>query len=319
MSRVAVVAGGSAGIGLACAQRLMERNYRVAILARGQERLDELATRHGDAVLTIQCDVSDAAQVDAAADRIAAELGMPSVWVNSAMLTAFSPFDKMSAQEFEAITDTTYHGQVNGTRAAVRLMPTGNIVNIGSGLSYRSVPFQSAYCGAKHAINGFTSSLRSELMREGRKLHLSLVQLPAVNTPQFDWARNRMDKHPQPAPPIFEPDVAAKAVMRAIDKNARELFVGKSVLQLVFGQIVLPNWMDRKMAESGVPSQKSDEPEPGYRAGNLDGPEPYDATARGSYGKRASDDGLVVDADLARKVVFGGGLAVVFVLGLLLG
>ncbi|MGR3493343.1 MAG: SDR family oxidoreductase [Shimia sp.] len=319
MSRVAVVAGGSAGVGLACVQRLLERNFRVAILARGQTRLDELSARHGDRVLTIRCDVSKAAEVDAAANRIKAELGTPKIWINSAMLTAFSPFEKMGPEEFEAITDTTYHGQVYGTRAALRIMGEGNIVNIGSGLSYRSVPYQSAYCGAKHAINGFTSSVRSELLREGRKLHLSLVQLPAINTPQFDWARNRMDKHPQPAPPIFEPDVAAKAVMTAIDKNAREIFVGKSVLQLIFGQMILPNFMDKKMADAGVKSQKSDEPQPGYRDGNLDAPEDYDATARGSFGDRAADDGLILDADFARKIVFGGGIAVVFILGLILG
>ncbi len=315
----AVVAGGSAGVGLAVVEALIGRGYRVGILARGAERLSDLAARFGDRVHTVVCDVSDAEAVDAAARKIVGALGMPSVWVNSAMLTAFSPFGEMDAAEFEAITDTTYHGQVNGTRAALRVMTRGNIVNIGSGLSYRPVPNQSAYCGAKHAINGFTGSLHSELIRDNSPVALSLVQLPAINTPQFTWARNRMDRKPQPAPPIFQPEVAAKAVMQAIDTDARELLVGKSVLQLVFGDMLFPGALDRKLAEDGVEAQKSDTPDPDFTPGNLDAPASHPATAHGGFDDRASEDGVIVDADRTRKGVFLGAGLGLFVLGVIVG
>lgn len=317
--RVAVVCGGSAGVGFAVVEQLLARGYRVAIFARGKARLDEMASRFGEKVLTIPCDVSKANAVSDAAQHITQELGTPTIWVNCAMLTAFSAFRDMSSEEFDAITDTTYHGQVNGTRAALSVMDAGSIVNVGSGLSYTSVPFQSAYCGAKHAINGFTSSLRSELLREGSKIKLSLVQLPAINTPQFGWARNRLDNHPQPAPPIFQPSVAANAVLKAIDKGSRELFVGQSVLKLVFGNMVVPDYVDRKLADDGVPMQKSDMAEPGFREGNIDGPVEKTAGAEGAFSDRASDKGLIVDADMARYVVFFGGAALIFLLGLLLG
>lgn len=316
---VAVVAGGSAGIGLATVETLVARGHHVGILARGEDRLKALATRFGDRVCTIPCDVSDADAVDRAATRIVERLGVPEIWVNCAMLTAFSPFAEMSAQEFEAITDTTYHGQVNGTRAALSVMKRGAIVNVGSGLAYRPVPMQSAYCGAKHAINGFTGSVRSELIRDKRGIALSLVQLPAVNTTQFGWARNRLDEAPQPAPPIYQPEVAAKAVMQAIDTGARELLVGKSVLQLVFGDMVLPGFLDRKMADDGVEAQKSGTPQPGFREGNLEDPAPHAATSHGDFDKRAKEDGMIVDADKARKVFALGGLGAAFVLGLIVG
>ena len=316
---IAVVAGGSAGVGLATVEALLARGYRVGILARGQARLDTLAARYGDKVVTIACDVSDADATMAAAKDIASRLGIPKVWVNSAMLTAFSPFEEMGADEFEAITDTTYHGQVNGTRAALSVMGTGNIVNIGSGLSYRPVPLQSAYCGAKHAINGFTGSIRSELIRAGRHIDLSLVQLPAINTPQFTWARNRLDRAPQPAPPIFQPEVAARAVMQAIDTGARELLVGQSVLKLVFGDMVLPAALDRKLADDGVEGQKSDTPDPGFRSGNLDGPADHAASAHGDFDDRASDTGVIVDADKARKGLFFGVPLAMLVLGIVIG
>ena len=322
-TKVAVVAGGTAGVGRAVTEALLARGWTVGVLARGAERLEALKAEYGERVSPQVCDVADAAAVEAAGDAIAAELGRPTAWVNCAMLTSFSPFAKMSAEEFDTIVGGTFTGQVNGTRTALRLLKaheggTGRIVNVGSGLSYRAVPFQSAYCAAKHAINGFTSAVRSELIREKSRVTLSLVQLPAINTPQFDWARNRLERKPQPAPPIYQPEVAAKAVLRALDGGARELFVGQSVLKLVFGDMVLPGWLDAKMADDGAEMQKSDRPD-GDGPDNLDGPAAREGTARGSYSGRASDSGLIVDADTARKAVFGGALAVTFVLGLLLG
>ena len=238
---IAVVAGGSAGVGRATVTALLDRGYRVAVLARGQARLDEIAGRYGDRVWTRSVDVSDGAALEAAGDAIASEFGQPRVWVNSAMLTSFSPFDAMDEAEFRKITETTYLGTVNGCRTALRIMSRGNVVNVGSGLAYTSVPYQSAYCGAKHAIEGFTQALRIELARDRRPVALSMIQLPAINTPQFDWARNRMPKHPQPAPPIFQPEVAAEAVLRAIDTDAREILVGRPVFKLMAGNMLFPD------------------------------------------------------------------------------
>jgi len=321
--RIAIVAGGSAGVGRAVVARLIEAGYRVGILARGSERLAELETAYGAQVMTLSCDVADARAIARAGAAIEETLGPISVWVNAAMQTSFSPFPSVAPDEFERIVDTTLLGVVNGTRTALSLMEHRNrgcIINVGSGLAYRSVPYQAAYCASKHAINGFTSSIRSELIREGSAIAIGLVQLPALNTPQFDWALNRLSKKPQPAPPIYEPDVAAQAVMRAIKTGRREYFVGSSVLQLVFGNMLLPDWLDRKLADSGAEMQKSDEPEPGGRPNNLQEPvSEIGATARGRFGEEARSKGLIVDADRARLVVFGGLPFIGLLVGLLLG
>ena len=320
---VAVVAGGSAGIGRATARRLADRGYAVGVLARGAERLDETVKDlegRGVEALGIVCDVADGAAVTAAHERVSDALGTPVVWVNSAMLTAFSPFAEMDEDEFRRIVEVTFLGQVNGTRAALsgmRGLRRGSIVNIGSGLAYRSVPLQSAYCAAKAAINGFTSSVRSELIHEGMDdIHLSLIQLPAVNTPQFDWARSRLDRAPRPAAPVYQPEVAARAVLQAIDEGSRELFVGRSVPGLVFGNMLAPGYLDRKLAEAGWDGQHSDEPEPGERAGNLTEASDRDVAAHGSWDGEALDSGAVVDADQMRYAVAGGAGIALFAAGL---
>lgn len=319
MTKAAVVLGGSAGVGLAVVEDLIGRGYRVGIVARGTERLRELTDRFGSSIETEAADVADSAALEDATDRLVERLGPPTIWVNSAMVTSFSPFEKVAPEEFERIVQVTFLGQVNGTRAALRHMSRGHIVCVGSGLAYRSVPNQAAYCASKHAINGFAASLRSELLKSDSKVTLHLVQLPAINTPQFDWALNRMDEKPQPAPPIYAPEVAAAAVMRAIDTGAREILVGKSVLQLVFGQFVLPDYLDRRMAREGVESQKSGRADDSAGLGNLYDPVAHEATAEGSYSKRASSDGVIVDGDKARIVVFGATAAAIFVFGILLG
>lgn len=316
-SKIAFVLGGSAGIGYAIVEKLMAKGFRVGVIARGKDRLSEMQTTFKEQVSTASADVGEAEQLNAAVDDLMRKLGKPTVWVNCAMATSFSRFIDMQVDEFDKIVRTTFLGQVNGTRAALRVMDKGNIVNVGSGLGYRPVPNQSAYCAAKHAINGFTSAVRSELMADKRKLEISLVQLPAVNTPQFDWARNRMNKMPQPAPPIFEPKVAAKAVWKAIDDDARELLVGSSVLQLVFGDMVLPAFLDRKLAKDGVDMQKSGRSEPGNRPDNLFAPAERPAGAHGSFSDRAKDSGAIIDADVARKAVFFGLPAATFALGAL--
>lgn len=321
--QIAIVAGGSAGVGRAVVSKLIENGYRVGVLARGKERLSEMEEAYGDHVACLSCDVADAERVAKAGAAIEEVLGPVSVWVNCAMMTSFSPFLKMEPDEFQRIVDTTLMGVVNGTRTALWLMEKhggGRIINVGSGLAYRSVPYQSAYCASKHGINGFTSSVRSELIRENSNVSLSLVQLPALNTLQFDWARNRLAQKPQPAPPIYQPEVAANAIWRAATEGGREYFVGKSVLQLIFGTMVLPGWLDKKMADSGAEMQKSDDDDPGDRPDNLSAPvESFKATAHGRFGDRAQDSGWIVDADRARIAVFGGALLVTFGLGLMLG
>ncbi|WP_371158118.1 SDR family oxidoreductase [Jannaschia sp. 2305UL9-9] len=317
-SPVAVIAGGTAGVGRATLDALIDRGWNVAVLARGQDRLDSVKEAFGDRVWTRSVDVSDAAAVEAAADDILSDFGVPEIWINAAMLTSFSPFDKVDAEEFGKITATTYLGTVNGCRAALRVMARGNIVNVGSGLAYTSVPNQAAYCGAKHAIEGFTQALRIELLRDKRPLTLSMVQLPAVNTPQFEWARNRMDHHAQPAPPIYQPEVAARAVLRAIDTNAREILVGRSVLKLMAGNMLFPNTVEAQLTEMGVEAQQDDRPAPHDRD-NLDGPAPYPSTAHGTFDGRAEDDGIIVDGDFARKFALFGGAAAMLFAGMVLG
>jgi NAD(P)-dependent dehydrogenase (short-subunit alcohol dehydrogenase family) len=319
MSSIAVVAGGSAGVGRATVDALLDRGHRVAVLARGKERLDEIAAEYGERVFTRTCNVAEDAQLQKAADDIVAHWGAPEIWVNCAMLTSFSPFMEVDEAEFRKITDTTYLGQVNGCRAALRVMARGNIVNVGSGLSYRSVPYQAAYCGAKHAINGFSQSLRSELLRDESPISLSLVQLPAINTPQFDWARNRLDRKPQPAPPIFQPEVAAQAILKAIDEDSREVLVGRSVLQLLFGNMLFPDLFDETLAKMGVEAQKSDQMDYG-RDDNLDGPmTTISAKSHGSFDHKAESSGVTVDGDATRKAIAFGGAALLVAMGTMIG
>lgn len=316
-TKTAFVLGGSAGIGHAVVEKLVSKGFRVGVIARGKDRLAEMEKQFKENISTATADVGDADELDQAVDDLARKLGAPLVWVNCAMATSFSRFVDMDVDEFDKIVGTTFLGQVNGTRAAMRMMNAGRIINVGSGLGYRPVPNQSAYCAAKHAINGFTGAVRSELMADKRKLDIALVQLPAVNTPQFDWARNRMNKMPQPAPPIFQPEVAAKAIWTAIDGDVREILVGKSVLQLVFGDMVLPAFIDRKLAEDGVEMQKSNRPEPGNREDNLFSPVDRPAGAHGSFSDRAKESGTIIDADVARKALFFGLPAATFALGVL--
>ncbi|WP_102108312.1 SDR family oxidoreductase [Oceaniglobus roseus] len=315
----AIVLGGSAGVGRAVVSALLDEGHRVGVIARGQARLDEIAAAHGDRVAVASADVADAEALEAAVRGIVGSGDALRVWVNCAMATSFSPFAEVTPEEFDRIVRVTFLGQVNGTRIALKLMERGNIVNVGSGLGYRPVPLQAAYVAAKHAINGFTGALRSELIAEKRPIQLSLVQLPAINTPQFTWAKNRLAHKPQPAPPIFAPELAAKAVVQAAKTGARELLVGKSVLKLVFGDMLLPDYIDRRMSRDGVESQHSDMPEPGGRPDNLFQPVDHPASAAGDFGDRASESGVIVDGDRARKLLLGGAVGAGLVVGFLAG
>ncbi|AJE48873.1 SDR family oxidoreductase [Celeribacter indicus] len=311
----AIVVGGTAGAGRAIVEKLLTYGYRVGVIARGEDRLDALSEK-ALGLEVAQADVASMEALRKATDDLVARIGVPDVWINVAMATMFARFEEMSAAEFERVMDVTFLGQVNATREALRHMQSGKIIFLGSSLAYRPVPLQSACSGAKHALNGFVGSLRSELMREGSDVTLHLVQLPAINTPQFDWARSRLRRKPRPAAPVFSPDVPAEAVMKIIRTGARELFVGRSVLRLVFGTLVLPAYLDRRMADEGLEAQKSDI-QASPQEGNLFDPVAYPPAADGSYGDEAEDHTVMVDADLARKLMFFGLPALAFLLGLL--
>jgi short-subunit dehydrogenase len=293
MERIAVVTGASAGVGRATARRLAEDGYDVALLARGQEALEgtrrEIEQR-GRRALTIPTDVADASQVEAAAERAESELGPIEVWVNNAMTTVFAPFREIEPDEFRRVTEVTYLGAVWCTRAALeRMVPRdrGSIVFVGSALAYRGIPLQSAYCGSKHAIKGFFESVRSELLHDQSSVNLSIVELPAVNTPQFDHCRTRMPKQPQPVPPIYQPEVCADAIAFAARTGEREMYVGAPTWKTIWGERIAPGLGDRYLAKNGFSGQMTDEPVNGDRAGNLFEPVEGDPGARGRFGDQS--------------------------------
>ncbi len=265
MPIVAVVTGASAGVGRALARELASRGARLGLIARDEERLAaavrEVRDRGSDAI-AIPCDVADAEQVERAAERVERELGPIDVWINDAMATVFAPLSKIEPAEFRRVTEVTYLGTVYGTMAALRRMRSrgrGHVIQVGSALAYRGIPLQSPYCGAKHAIRGFTDSVRSELMHEGSDVFLTMAQLPAMNTPQFSWSRARMGAHPQPVPPIFQPEVAARAIADVIGHRRREIYVGWPTWKTVLGQKIVPGYVDRYLAKHGYDSQLTDE------------------------------------------------------------
>jgi NAD(P)-dependent dehydrogenase (short-subunit alcohol dehydrogenase family) len=231
-------------------------------------------------------DVSDAAAVDAAADQVERELGPIDVWCNVAFSTVFAPFTEVTPEEYARVTQVTYLGFVYGTMAALkRMLPrdSGVIVQVGSALGYRAIPLQSAYCGAKHAVNGFTESLRTELLHEGSKVRVTVVQMPAVNTPQFSWVLSRLGKHPQPVPPIYQPEVAARGVIHALDHPRRKQYwVGASTVATISGQRVAPALLDRYLARNGYSSQQTDQPISSGRPANLW--EPLDGSGGRDFG-----------------------------------
>jgi short-subunit dehydrogenase len=294
--KVIAITGASAGIGRATARAFAARGHKVGLIARGTERL-EAARREVDAAggsgLVAAADVSEADAVDRAAELIERNLGPIDVWVNAAMATVFAPFHLVAPDEYRRATEVTYLGFVHGTMAALKRMRPrgrGTVVQVGSALAYRSVPLQSAYCGAKAAIRAFTDSIRSELMHDGVGVHLTIVNMPALNTPQFDWARNKMRHRPQPLAPIFQPEVAARAIVLASERpRRREIYVGRSTLEAVFGNMVAPGLLDRLMAKKGYSGQLTDEEEPPNRPDNLFQPVRGDHHgAHGRFDRRAT-------------------------------
>ncbi|HEY5945194.1 MAG TPA: SDR family oxidoreductase [Kofleriaceae bacterium] len=289
---VVVVTGASQGIGRAIARELGARRARVALIARNIDGLggaaEEINAAGGEA-LVLPLDVSDAKAVDAAADAVVERWGRIDVWINNAMVSVFSPIALMTADEYRRVTEVTYLGYVYGTCAALRHMrerDAGTIIQIGSALAYRSIPLQSAYCAAKAAVRGFTDSLRCELIHDNSNIKVSMIQLPAVNTPQFDVVRNRLGKHGQPVPPIFQPEVIARGVMHAIEHPTRELWIGWPTVKAIIGQRLIPGLLDRYLAHHGYDAQMTDDLPPTL-LDNVDHPLPGDRGAHGDFDDRA--------------------------------
>jgi short-subunit dehydrogenase len=293
MSRVVVVTGASAGVGRATAHAFAKRGDAVALLARGEDGLHAAAREvasFGGRALPIVVDVSDAERVEASAQRVEDELGPIDVWVNNAMTTVFSPFKDIAPDEYRRATEVTYLGYVWGTMAALKRMlarDRGTVVQVGSALSYRAIPLQSTYCGAKFAIRGFTDSIRTELLHDASNVHITMVQLPAVNTPQFNWCRTRLRRHPQPVPPIYQPEVPAEAVVWAAEHRRREVWVGRSTIKAIVGNKLVPGLADRYLARTGYDSQQTDEPVAPDRPSNLFEPVPGLHATHGDFDAEA--------------------------------
>ena len=293
MGKVVVITGAGAGVGRATVDEFVRQGYDVALLSRDQARLDQAAEHargSGVRALPIPTDVADAAAVEDAATRIEAELGPIDVWVNVAMATVFAPVSKLTPEEFERGTRVTYLGQVHGTMSALKRMRErnrGTIVNVGSALGYRSVPLQSIYCGAKFAIRGFTDALRSEIIHDKLDVHITMVDLPAVNTPQFDWAANKMGFKAQPVPPIFQPEVPARAIFFAATHRRREIWVGMPTVQAILANRIAPGLIDKYLAKYGYSSQMTDEKLPPNAPANLFESVPGAYAAHGRFDMRS--------------------------------
>jgi NAD(P)-dependent dehydrogenase (short-subunit alcohol dehydrogenase family) len=293
MARVVVITGAGAGVGRATVAEFARNGCDVALLSRDPNRLEAAAAEaraFGVRALPIPTDVADASAVEAAATRTEAELGPIDVWVNVAMATVFAPVSKLTPEEVARGTAVTYLGQVHGMMAALKRMTPrnrGSIVNVGSALAYRSVPLQSVYCGAKFAIRGFTDSLRSEIIHDKLDISISMVDLPAVNTPQFNWALNKMGRRAQPVPPIFQPEVPARAIYFAAFNPRRQTWIGFPTVKAILANRIAPGLIDRYLASSGYSGQMTDEKVEEGAPNNLFHPVPGDYGAHGRFDSRA--------------------------------
>ena len=297
-NEVVVVTGASAGIGRATVRRFARDGASIGLLARGRDGLEAAAREVeelGGRALVIPTDVSDSAAVEHAAEAVEAEFGPIDIWINNAFAGIFSPFMDMSEEEYRRVTDVTYFGQVHGTRAALKRMQPrdhGAIVLVGSALAYRGIPLQSAYCGAKHAIQGFLDSVRSELLHDRSKVRLTMVQLPGVNTPQFDWVRAHVPGRPKPTGAVYQPEVAADAIHFAAHANRKQLIVGVPALEAIWGDKLASPLLDRYLGRTGFAGQQSSEPVSPDRRDNLFDPVPGDHGAHGRFDAQAKDSSL---------------------------
>ncbi len=321
-SPVVVITGASAGIGRATARAFAARGARIGLIARNAEALEkaraEVEARGGKAVVAI-ADVADAEAVERAAQTIEAAFGPIDVWINNAMTSVLGPIRSITPDEFRRVTEVTYLGAVHGTLAALRRMQPrdeGVIIQVGSTLAYRGIPLQAPYCAAKHAIQGFHDSLLTELLHDGSNVRVCMLNLPAVNTPQFRWIRNHMPRKPKPFGTIFEPEVAARAIVWAAEHPRRELNVGWGTTQAIIANAFAPGLLDRYLARIGYDQQQSDEPEPASRPDNLHAPVPGDAGAHGVFGEQAKSASPQLTANTHRGAI-GAAVAVIGVVGLM--
>ncbi len=320
---VVVITGASAGVGRAAVREFARRGAWIGLVARGQDGL-KAARREvieaGGKALVLPADVADPRQVEDAAEQVERKLGPIDIWVNNAMASVFSPIRQMTAEEFKRVTEVTYLGYVYGTLAALkRMLPRdrGTIVHVGSALAYRSIPLQSAYCAAKHAVLGFFASLRTELLHDGSNVRTTMVQMPALNTPQFGWVKSRLPRKAQPVPPIYQPEVAARAIYYAAHHpERREYFLGWSTLKAIYGNKLAPSLADHYLARTGYDSQQHDGAEDPRRPNNLWEPVAGDHGAHGAFDSRAREHSLELWLDTHRALL---GLAGVGVLAALLG
>ncbi|MBV6622561.1 MAG: SDR family oxidoreductase [Rivularia sp. (in: Bacteria)] len=295
---VVVITGASAGIGRATVQAFAKRGAHIGLVARSLDGLEGACReveKLGGKALVLPTDVADPEQVEKAAAAVEEAFGSIDIWVNNAMASILSPFMEMNLDDFRRATEVTYLGYVYGTMSALKRMKPrdrGTIVQVGSALAYRSIPLQSAYCGAKSAIRGFTDSLRCELIHDNSNVHITMVQMPAVNTPQFDWIKSNMSHKPQPVPPIFQPEVAADAIVWAATHKRRELYVGGSSVEAILGTKVAPGILDHYLANSAYSGQQTNEPADKDRGNNLWEPLPGDRGAHGRFDDRAQDSSM---------------------------
>lgn len=291
---VVVITGASAGVGRATVREFARRRASIGLIARGTDGL-EAAQREveiaGGKAIVLPTDVADSAKVEAAAQQVEEQLGPIDIWVNNAMTSVFSPIKEMTAEEFRRVTEVTYLGYVYSTLAALRRMlprDHGVIVHVGSALAYRSIPLQAAYCASKHAVLGFFASLRTELLHDNSKVKTVMVQMPALNTPQFGWVKSRLPRKAQPVPPIFQPEVAARAIYYAAHHpDRREFYAGWSTVKAIVGNKLMPSMGDDYLARTGYDSQQLDSAEDPNRPNNLWQPVPGDHGAHGAFDARA--------------------------------
>jgi short-subunit dehydrogenase len=322
-SQVVVITGAGAGVGRATVRKFANTGARIGLVGRNQARLEQAAKEvrslGGEAVVCI-ADSADPVKIEAAAAAIETAFGHIDIWVNNAMGTIFSPFSEISPEDYKRVTEVTYLGAVYGTMAALKRMKARNcgvIIQVGSALAYRAIPLQTPYCGSKFAIRGFTDSLRTELLHEGSKVHITMVQMPGLNTPQFDWGKNHMPMKPQPMPPIFEPETAAEAIFWAAHHKRREVYVCLSSLKAIWANKFIPGMLDRYLARTGYAGQQDSQPADSSRPDNLWQSIDGDIAAHGRFDNRARPGGMQLWATLYRGPMVIGILSLVFLICIL--
>lgn len=320
-NQTVVITGASAGVGRAAARAFARSGANVGLLARASDGLKAARAEiegMGRLALDLPTDVADPEQLETAATAIEDELGPIDVWVNNAMVSVFAPFSQMAPEDFKRVTEVTYLGCVYGTMSALRRMVTrdrGSIVQVGSALAYRGIPLQSAYCGAKHALQGFTESVRCELFHDKSNITITMVQLPALNTPQFHWVKTSFDKHPQPVPPIYRPELAAEAIVWAAQNRRREVNVGGMTTATILADKAAPARLDRYLGRTGYDSQQADWPIEPDRPDNLWEPVPGDHGAHGEFDRKAHARSLQWWLTTHRKLIVVGGVLAALAMG----